>query len=122
MWKNEPCKTVLITGASSDIYICIASSGLGEHFARLSARAGANVIIAARRFAKLQELAAELKAIPGVEAHQRFYPVVMDVTDVESIRTAFAKAEAEMGPANVIVNNSGIANPKFAVQMEVEDW
>jgi NAD(P)-dependent dehydrogenase (short-subunit alcohol dehydrogenase family) len=46
----------------------------------------------------------------------------MDVTDAESIRKAFAQAEAEVGTSNVIVNNSGIANPKNSLAMDETDW
>ncbi|HEX7198257.1 MAG TPA: SDR family NAD(P)-dependent oxidoreductase, partial [Dongiaceae bacterium] len=45
---------ILITGASS---------GLGNHFARLAARCGARVAIAARRKDRLDALAAELPAL-----------------------------------------------------------
>ena len=46
-------KRVLVTGASS---------GLGEHFARLLAQAGAGVVVAARRVDKLQALVQEIVA------------------------------------------------------------
>lgn len=45
-------RTALITGASS---------GLGAHFARLFAREGANVIVGARRIAKVEQLVEELQ-------------------------------------------------------------
>jgi NADP-dependent 3-hydroxy acid dehydrogenase YdfG len=106
-------KTVLITGASS---------GLGEHFARLCVKAGANVVIAARRYENLKKLANELRASLDTNASQKIFPVAMDVTDVASIRGAFAEAEKAVGTSNVIVNNSGIANPKISVDMDVDDW
>ena len=45
-------KTALVTGASS---------GLGRHFARVLARAGARVVAAARRDDRLESLVAEIK-------------------------------------------------------------
>ena len=62
---------VLVTGASS---------GLGEHFARVLANAGANVAVAARRREKLQRLASELSDV-GINS----IAVGMDVTDRASV-------------------------------------
>ena len=45
-------KRVLVTGASS---------GLGLHFAQILARSGADVILAARRFSKVQKAAEEIR-------------------------------------------------------------
>ena len=49
-------KVVLITGASS---------GFGEEAARLFARQGASVVLAARRIDRLQELVARIQAEGG---------------------------------------------------------
>ncbi|NLY58214.1 MAG: SDR family NAD(P)-dependent oxidoreductase, partial [Gammaproteobacteria bacterium] len=51
-------KTALITGASS---------GLGAHFARTLASAGARVVVTARRSERLEALVSELQA-SGAEA------------------------------------------------------
>ena len=45
--------------AGRNILITGASSGLGEHFARIAAKAGAKVAACARRTDRLQALAAE---------------------------------------------------------------
>ena len=45
-------KVVLVTGASS---------GLGEHFARVMASAGATVVVAARRVERIEALVTELE-------------------------------------------------------------
>lgn len=52
--------TALITGASA---------GLGREFARLFANDGHDVILVARRRDRLEDLARELGAAPGVQAH-----------------------------------------------------
>jgi NADP-dependent 3-hydroxy acid dehydrogenase YdfG len=49
-------RTCLITGASS---------GLGEHFARIVSAAGAHVVLGARRIERVEALAAELRAGGG---------------------------------------------------------
>ncbi len=88
-------KHALITGASS---------GLGWQFAHTLARAGAKVSIAARSTDKLEKLASEIEAFDG-----RAVPIKMDVTDLESIRAGVAAAETELGPVNILVNNSGVS-------------
>jgi NAD(P)-dependent dehydrogenase (short-subunit alcohol dehydrogenase family) len=87
-------RTVLVTGASS---------GLGAHFARIAARAGARVIVAARRAERLAALAAEL----GPDA--RALP--LDVADPGSIAACFGAA----GPVDVLVNNAGVADTRAAL-------
>ncbi len=86
-------RTALIAGASS---------GLGEGFARLYARAGANVVLGARRVERVAALAAEI----GSDA----LAVALDVTDEASVAAAFDAAEARFGTVNVIVANAGTAS------------
>lgn len=88
-------KHALVTGASS---------GLGWQFALTLARAGAKVSIAARSTDKLEKLANEIEAFDG-----RAMPVRMDVTDIDSINEGVAAAETELGPVNILVNNSGVS-------------
>jgi NAD(P)-dependent dehydrogenase (short-subunit alcohol dehydrogenase family) len=94
-----------------------ASGGLGAHFARVLARAGAKVVLAARRTEKLAELAKAIEAEGG-----RAVPVACDVTSPESIRAAFATAETELGPIGILVNNSGVAVAKRLIDQTEEDW
>lgn len=83
-------RTCLITGASS---------GLGHHFARLYAKAGANVILGARRLERTVEIAESI----GDKA----LAVPMDVTDEDSIAAAFSAGEAKFGTVEVVVANAG---------------
>jgi NAD(P)-dependent dehydrogenase (short-subunit alcohol dehydrogenase family) len=101
-------KNVLVTGASS---------GLGRHFAKTLAAAGARVGIAARRTEKLEEVQAEIEALGG-----RALPIALDVRDGASVRAAVACAETELGPIHVLVNNAGVADSKPALEMAEEDW
>lgn len=90
-------RTVLITGASS---------GLGAHFARLAAAAGARVALGARRLNRVEALAQDLLAC-GTEA----CAVAMDVTDEASVIAAFDAAEAALGPIDTVIANAGISAP-----------
>lgn len=88
-------RTILVTGASS---------GLGSHFARLYADAGACVILAARRVDRIEALAQTLEAEGG-----KACAVAMDVADAESISTAFGTGERRFGLIDTIVANAGIS-------------
>ena len=101
-------KVALVTGASS---------GLGVHFARTLAAAGASVAIAARRADRLATLQAELQKGGG-----KATAVELDVQSVESIGAAFDASEKALGPIDVVINNAGISIVKPALEMPVEDW
>ncbi|MAN73719.1 MAG: 2-deoxy-D-gluconate 3-dehydrogenase [Henriciella sp.] len=102
-------KTALITGASG---------GLGGSFARGLSEAGATVVLAARRLEKLEALAGEIKSAGG-----KALAVSMDVTDPASVEAAFKTVQDELGgPADIIVNNSGISRDNWFTQMTEEDW
>jgi NADP-dependent 3-hydroxy acid dehydrogenase YdfG len=94
-----------------------ASSGLGRHFAFTLARAGTEVVVAARRGDRLADLVAEMKAL-GAVAHA----VSMDVTSQASVRAAFDRIEQIAGTVEVIVNNAGVTATKPALQQSEEDW
>jgi short-subunit dehydrogenase len=82
-------KTVVITGASS---------GIGRATALEMARRGANVVLAARRVALLDEVAAACRAL-GAQASA----VAADVTRPEDCVRLIAAA----GDVDVLVNNAG---------------
>ncbi|MEG0858152.1 MAG: SDR family NAD(P)-dependent oxidoreductase [Pseudomonas sp.] len=101
-------RTVLVTGASS---------GIGAHLARVAGRAGARVVLAARRVERLQELA-ELIRQDGGQA----LPVAMDVTDRASVEAAFDAAEAAFGVVDVVLNNAGVGDGQRVLELSEEDW
>ena len=51
-----------------------------------------------------------------------FYASVGNVGDWDSTVEAFAKAKAEHGPIDVLVNNAGITRDRMFVKMTPEDW
>jgi NAD(P)-dependent dehydrogenase (short-subunit alcohol dehydrogenase family) len=91
---NLQGKRALVTGASS---------GLGAHFARVLAEAGARVFIAARRLERLESLAGEIADMGGDAV-----PVAMDVTDRASVESAFAEIAERDGAPEIVINNAGI--------------
>jgi NAD(P)-dependent dehydrogenase (short-subunit alcohol dehydrogenase family) len=94
-----------------------ASSGLGEHFARTLAAAGATVIVGARRQERLQKLVTEI-ATSGGRAHA----IALDVSDAASVARGFDEAIAVAGAPGIVINNAGIAQTKPALQLTEEDW
>ncbi|MDO5290276.1 MAG: acetoacetyl-CoA reductase [Pseudomonadota bacterium] len=51
-----------------------------------------------------------------------FYASVGNVADWQSTVDAFAKAKAEHGPIDVLVNNAGITRDRMFLKMTREDW
>ena len=98
-------------------FVTGASSGLGAQFARVLSRAGAGVVLAARRMERLKALRAELEA-EGGDAHV----VELDVTSPSSIRAAVAHAETEMGAIDILVNNSGVGSTQKLVDVTPDDF
>jgi NAD(P)-dependent dehydrogenase (short-subunit alcohol dehydrogenase family) len=94
-----------------------ASSGLGRHFARTLAGAGAAVAVAARRREPLDRLVAEIVRDGG-----RALAVEIDVTDGESVRAGCATAAASLGTLDVVVNNAGISIVKPPLELPDADW
>ena len=101
-------KTALVTGASS---------GLGARFARVLADNGAQVVLASRRVERLKELRAEIESAGG-SAHV----VALDVTDVAGIGDAVERAEAQAGPIDILVNNSGVSTTQRLVDVTRDDY
>jgi NAD(P)-dependent dehydrogenase (short-subunit alcohol dehydrogenase family) len=97
-------KVALVTGASS---------GLGAHFAQCLGDAGASVVLAARRAARLQSLQAELEK-KGIAAKT----VDLDVQSADSVAAALEVA----GPLDIVVNNAGISIVKPALEIPEKDW
>ncbi|MEC3909388.1 SDR family NAD(P)-dependent oxidoreductase [Sphingobium sp. CR2-8] len=97
-------KTVLITGASS---------GLGQHFARLLGSAGAQVVATARRIEPLQSLSREICAQGGQCAFRS-----LDVTDEQEVAECF---DAH-GNIDILVNCAGIVSDGPVIDQESANW
>jgi hypothetical protein len=98
-------------------FVTGASSGLGVQFARTLARAGAAVVLASRRVDKLKELRAQIEG-EGGNAHV----VELDVTDHDSIKSAVAHAETEVGSIDILINNSGVSTTQRLQDVSEADY
>ncbi|SEF63156.1 SDR family oxidoreductase [Vibrio hangzhouensis] len=81
-------KLIVITGASS---------GIGEAIARRLSDAGHPLLLLARRVEKLEAL-----QLPNTLCEK------VDITDKVTFEAAIAKAEAQFGPADALINNAGV--------------
>lgn len=102
-------KVALVTGASA---------GLGAEFARGFAASGADVVLAARRTALIEELAGELRDAHGVRA----VAVTTDVSNENDVVKAVATATHEFGRIDILVNNAGTLVCKPVVDQTLDDW
>ena len=98
-------------------FVTGASSGLGAQFARTLAKAGAGVVLASRRIEKLKDLRARIEG-EGGDAHV----IELDVTDHDSIKSAVAHAETEMGSIDILVNNSGVSTTQRLQDVTPDDF
>jgi NAD(P)-dependent dehydrogenase (short-subunit alcohol dehydrogenase family) len=104
--------------AGEFVFVTGASSGLGEHTARLFAASGAAVAVGARRTDRLETIVAEIHASGG-----RAYAVELDVRDDGMIARAFDRVEDAAGtPVTVLVNNAGVAVTEAALTMTHAAW
>ncbi|MES2581428.1 MAG: SDR family oxidoreductase [Pseudomonadota bacterium] len=98
-------------------FITGASSGLGAQFARTLATAGAAVVLASRRVEKLKDLRATING-EGGDAHV----IELDVNDHDSIKSAVAHAETEVGSIDILVNNSGVSTTQRIQDVSPDDF
>jgi NAD(P)-dependent dehydrogenase (short-subunit alcohol dehydrogenase family) len=91
--------------------------GLGEQMAQGLAQAGAAVAVASRKVEACEAVAAELAA-HGVKS----LAVKMDVASEGDVRAAFDRVEAELGPVDLLINNSGTSWGAPAAEMTVDAW
>jgi NAD(P)-dependent dehydrogenase (short-subunit alcohol dehydrogenase family) len=85
-------KVALVTGGGR---------GIGKAITRRLAEAGANVVIASRKLDNLQATAAEFASLPG-----KVIPIECHVGRREQIENLVRETEKQLGPVDILVNNS----------------
>jgi NAD(P)-dependent dehydrogenase (short-subunit alcohol dehydrogenase family) len=101
-------RVLLITGASS---------GIGAHFAKVAASAGAKVVLGARRTDLLNGIVTEIEAAGGAAI-----AVAMDVADKASTLAAYDAAEAAFGPVDSVIANAGMDAHTPFMDLEPEEF
>ena len=105
---SEIEKVVIITGASS---------GLGEATARLLARKGAKLRLAARREDRLKELVSDIEKEGATAKYQ-----VTDVTNRQEVEALAKATHQAYGRIDVLVNNAGLMPLSPLAATKVGEW
>lgn len=101
-------KVAIITGAGT---------GLGKAMTMALGRAGANIVLAARRIGPLEEAANEVRALG-----RRALPISTDVTKSDQVDRMVERAAEEFGRVDVLINNAGGASgPGVSPLIEISD-
>jgi NADP-dependent 3-hydroxy acid dehydrogenase YdfG len=108
MSNNIQDKVVVITGASS---------GMGATTARHLSRAGATVVIGARRTDRIEALAEELNAEGG-----KALAVATDVTNRDEVKALVDKAVETYGRIDVMLNNAGLMPLAPLERLKFDEW
>lgn len=104
-------KGVVITGGGT---------GLGREMTVAMARAGADIVIAARRTGPIEEVAEEVRALG-----RKGVAISADVTDTDQVKGLMESAISELGKVDVLLNNAGIVRCQGAIpiwEITDDDW
>ena len=98
-------------------FITGGARGIGKATAIALAKEGVNLGIIARTEASLQEVAPELEAF-GVKVAV----AAADVASLAEVEAAVSSITNQVGPADILINNAGIASFGSVLDMEPEEW
>jgi 3-hydroxybutyrate dehydrogenase len=101
-------RVALITGGGK---------GIGREIALAFARQGLAVALGGRDHERLNESAAEVRALGA-----RALAVELDVTEPDGVRAAHDRVVAELGAVDVLVNNAGIAESAPLARTDLALW
>ena len=107
MSETENSKVAIVTGASS---------GIGEATARRLAKAGYQVVAAARRIERLEILAKEFSGEAG-----RIIPMGIDLAFQHETHALVEETLSELKRVDVLINNAGYSPAAATEQMARED-
>ncbi|MBT3205007.1 MAG: SDR family oxidoreductase [Gammaproteobacteria bacterium] len=102
-------KRIIITGASS---------GIGEHFARLLNSEGASLGLIARRQDKLNSLTKELNALNN----HKVFTSRCDILSESDIEASMTDLHSQLGGVDILINNAGITHQSIALKQSIENW
>jgi len=101
-------KTALVLGGGG---------GLGRAIAKAFATEGANVGVAGIGLTSIDGTVADLKAIGG-----KCMGLIWDLADLSVINANISKIESELGPVDILINNTGGPPPSSAASQDPALW
>ena len=101
-------RVALVTGASS---------GIGRHAAAVFAKAGASVVLVARRKPELETVAGEI-----LEAGGKAVALQWDVGQLETLDRLAAEAAQQYGSPTIVLNTAGVNPRQPADSISIDTW
>jgi NAD(P)-dependent dehydrogenase (short-subunit alcohol dehydrogenase family) len=101
-------KVAIVTGGHA---------GIGHHVSIGLTEMGASVVIAARKAAKCEEAAEEIKQLGG-----QSLPVACDISRAEDVQNLVDRTIEQFKTIDILVNNAGVTWGVPADKMKLEDW
>lgn len=100
-------------------FITGASAGIGASCAEVFAREGYNLLLAARRIDRIEELAARLSAAHQIDTHL----LALDVRDSDTVFSAFDNLPTAWKKIDILVNNAGLSQGLDPIhEGDIGDW
>jgi len=109
--ENLNGKVAVITGASS---------GIGKSIAKALAESGVKVCLGARRLEKIEELKKEIESMHV--GSKTAIAVQVDVVNKQQVKHLIERAEKELGPVDILINNAGVMPLTYMKNIREEDW
>jgi len=110
--------------AGKTLFITGASRGIGLAIALRAARDGANIVVAAKTAETHPKLEGTIfTAAEAIEAAGgQALPIQLDIRDDRGIEQAFARAAAQFGGIDIVVNNASAINLAPVAKLEVKHF
>ncbi|WP_423800681.1 3-ketoacyl-ACP reductase [Neobacillus sp. SAB-20_R2A] len=98
-------------------FITGAGRGIGKAAALALANEGVNIGLLARTEAELQKVVSEVEGL-GVKAAY----AAVDIASQDDVGQAVEKLTAELGTADILINNAGIGKFATLLEMDPQEW
>lgn len=98
--------------------VCASSQGLGKAAALELASEGVNLVISSRNEETLLGVKKEIET----STNAKIVSVVADLNKPKDIDNLYAKANSELGPIDILINNAGGPPPSNFDSLNDEDW
>jgi NADP-dependent 3-hydroxy acid dehydrogenase YdfG len=119
MTKSSSISTRDLPLGGKIAFITGASSGIGAACAESFARAGARLLLAARREDRLRAMTADLRAAGAEDVHT----IALDVRDKKQVEAVVDGLPAAWRAIDILINNAGLSRGLEKVyEGHVDDW